>query len=181
MALDAKQVLVIATGLQVVVVHQAFAVANMGIVELVMLIVELDANEVFAIVVGPPVGLRLILLRKHSLNQAASNCASKSFYMHDAFLQGLNSYTSFGTTGTSDESKQKIAAFFAHVSHETGLLWFWMNNCHSIITSGQGFGATIRAINGAIECNGGIQQLCKIVSNIMRTTAANLMCHLVAT
>ena len=32
--------------------------------------------------------------------------------------------------------------------------WFWMNNVHSIITSGQGFGATIRAINGNLECNG---------------------------
>ncbi|KAF5198879.1 Endochitinase ep3 [Thalictrum thalictroides] len=32
-------------------------------------------------------------------------------------------------------------------------LWFWMNNVHSSITSGQGFGSTIRAINGG-ECNG---------------------------
>ena len=32
-------------------------------------------------------------------------------------------------------------------------LWFWMNNVHSVVN--QGFGATIRAINGAIECNGG--------------------------
>jgi chitinase len=31
--------------------------------------------------------------------------------------------------------------------------WFWMNNVHSIITSGQGFGPTIRAIN-SIECDG---------------------------
>ena len=30
--------------------------------------------------------------------------------------------------------------------------WFWMNNVHSVI--GQGFGATIRAINGK-ECSGG--------------------------
>ncbi|KAD7477695.1 hypothetical protein E3N88_00831 [Mikania micrantha] len=30
--------------------------------------------------------------------------------------------------------------------------WFWMNNVHSVI--GQGFGATIRAING-MECDGG--------------------------
>ncbi|WOL14538.1 chitinase 6 [Canna indica] len=29
-----------------------------------------------------------------------------------------------------------------------------MNNCHSLITSDQGFGATIRAINGALECDG---------------------------
>ncbi|XP_075478194.1 endochitinase At2g43590-like [Primulina tabacum] len=39
------------------------------------------------------------------------------------------------------------------ISFKTAL-WFWMNNCHNAITSGQGFGATIRAING-MECNGG--------------------------
>ncbi|PIA65654.1 hypothetical protein AQUCO_00100868v1 [Aquilegia coerulea] len=33
-------------------------------------------------------------------------------------------------------------------------LWYWMNKVHSIITSGQGFGPTIRAINGALECDG---------------------------
>ncbi|XP_068647782.1 endochitinase EP3-like [Aristolochia californica] len=32
-------------------------------------------------------------------------------------------------------------------------LWFWMNNVHAAITSGRGFGATIRAIN-SIECRG---------------------------
>ncbi|KAJ4954550.1 hypothetical protein NE237_011333 [Protea cynaroides] len=161
------------------------------------------------------------------ISQAASSCAGKSFYTRDAFLQALESYTSFGTTGTTDDSKREIAAFFAHVTHGTdhfcyieeingssmnycdatntqypcvagkgyygrgplqlawnynygaagksigfdGLqypetvandvvisfkasLWFWMNYCHSIITSGKGFGATIQAINGANECNG---------------------------
>lgn len=39
------------------------------------------------------------------------------------------------------------------VSFKTAL-WYWMNNVHSVITSGQGFGATIRAINGALECDG---------------------------
>ncbi|THU66769.1 hypothetical protein C4D60_Mb05t17710 [Musa balbisiana] len=38
-------------------------------------------------------------------------------------------------------------------------LWFWMNNCHSAITSGQGFGATIRAINGNLECDGNNTEL----------------------
>ncbi|KAF2321974.1 hypothetical protein GH714_005024 [Hevea brasiliensis] len=38
------------------------------------------------------------------------------------------------------------------VSFKTAL-WFWMNNVRPVVT--QGFGATIRAINGAIECNGG--------------------------
>ncbi|XP_074283910.1 acidic endochitinase SP2-like [Silene latifolia] len=31
-------------------------------------------------------------------------------------------------------------------------LWFWMTNVHSVLN--QGFGASIRAINGALECNG---------------------------
>ncbi|XP_059075356.1 chitinase 6-like [Cryptomeria japonica] len=44
----------------------------------------------------------------------------------------------------------------AAISFKTAV-WFWMkqSNCHSAITSGQGFGATIQAVNGAIECNGG--------------------------
>ncbi|KAK1294164.1 Chitinase 6 [Acorus calamus] len=162
------------------------------------------------------------------IGQADSSCAGKNFYTRDAFLTAAGSYPAFGTTGTSDDFKREIAAFFAHVTHETGhfcyieeingasndycdktntqypcvpgknyygrgpiqiswnynygpagesigfdglgspetvandviisfktAFWYWMNNVHSIITSGQGFGATIRAINGAIECNGG--------------------------
>ncbi|GFQ00726.1 chitinase 5 [Phtheirospermum japonicum] len=160
-------------------------------------------------------------------NQAAPNCAGRGFYTRSAFLQALGSYPRFGTAGSSDDSKREIAAFFAHVTHETGrmcyieeingaskdycdennrqypcapnkgyygrgplqlswnynygaagqsigfdglnnpdivardrvtsfktALWFWMNNCHDLITRGRGFGATIRAINGALECNG---------------------------
>ncbi|KAL7106316.1 hypothetical protein ACP275_07G104800 [Erythranthe tilingii] len=133
----------------------------------------------------------------------------------------------FGTAGSADDSRREIAAFFAHVTHETGhmcsrvetggqsrnycdssntqypcapnkgyygrgplqlswnynygpagqsigfdglnnpeivasdpvisfktALWFWMRTCHGPITTGQGFGATIRAINGNLECNG---------------------------
>ncbi|KAL3724320.1 hypothetical protein ACJRO7_029483 [Eucalyptus globulus] len=41
----------------------------------------------------------------------------------------------------------------AVVSFKTAF-WFWMNNVHSVITSGQGFGTTIRAING-MECGSG--------------------------
>jgi chitinase len=32
-------------------------------------------------------------------------------------------------------------------------LWYWMTNVHRVMP--QGFGATIRAINGADECHGG--------------------------
>ncbi|KAG6726843.1 hypothetical protein I3842_02G100500 [Carya illinoinensis] len=37
------------------------------------------------------------------------------------------------------------------ISFKTAL-WFWMTNVHQVLN--QGFGATIRAINGAIECDG---------------------------
>ncbi|KAF8402323.1 hypothetical protein HHK36_013277 [Tetracentron sinense] len=160
------------------------------------------------------------------INQADASCAGKRFYSRASFLQAINSYSPFGTVGTSDNSKREIAAFFAHVTDLTGgfchietingrdccdknytqypcavgkkycgrgpiqlswnynygpagssigfdglnapetvatnnvvsfksALWFWMNNVHSIMTSGQGFGATIRALNDGIECNGG--------------------------
>ncbi|XP_065867082.1 endochitinase PR4-like [Euphorbia lathyris] len=160
------------------------------------------------------------------INQAGAECAGKSFYTRDAFLNALNSYGQFGKVGSADDSKREIAAFFAHVTHETGhfcfieeingatqdycdetrtdypcvagklyfgrgplqltwnynygaagkdnnfdglnapetvandavvsfktALWYWMVNVRPVVT--QGFGATIRAINGAIECNGG--------------------------
>lgn len=161
------------------------------------------------------------------MNQADSTCPGINFYSHGAFLDALKLYPQFGQEGTLDSSKREIAAFFAHVTHETGYfcnieevdgqskdycvpgserypcvsgkqyygrgplqlswninygatgksigfdglnapetvaedpvvsfktaLWFWMNNVHSMITSGEGFGATIRALNAALECNG---------------------------
>ncbi|WVZ86655.1 LOW QUALITY PROTEIN: hypothetical protein U9M48_033406 [Paspalum notatum var. saurae] len=47
-----------------------------------------------------------------------------------------------------------IVAQDAVISFKTAL-WFWMNNVHQVVP--QGFGATIRAINGALECNGNNQ------------------------
>ncbi|KAK4487519.1 hypothetical protein RD792_005835 [Penstemon davidsonii] len=162
------------------------------------------------------------------VDQATGSCPGKGFYTRETFLDALGSYPEFGTIGSTDDSKREIAAFFAHVTHETGhmcyieeingtmreycdktnsqypcvsgkgyygrgpiqlswnfnygpagssigfdglsnpeivatnstisfstALWFWMNYCHDAFTSGQGFGATIRAINGELECNGG--------------------------
>ncbi|KAJ8774821.1 hypothetical protein K2173_017267 [Erythroxylum novogranatense] len=159
------------------------------------------------------------------IDQAAASCAGKSFYSRDRFLEALKSYERFGRVGSVDDSKREIAAFFAHVTHETGhfcyieeidgpskdycdegntqypcnpskgyygrgpiqlswnfnygpagesigfdglnspetvatdpvisfktALWFWMNNVHPVL--GQGFGVTIRAINGRLECDG---------------------------
>ncbi|XP_038691274.1 endochitinase EP3-like [Tripterygium wilfordii] len=54
------------------------------------------------------------------INQAAASCPGKSFYTRDAFLNALNAFSGFGKIGSTDDSKREIAAFFAHVTHETG-------------------------------------------------------------
>ncbi|PKA55936.1 Chitinase 5 [Apostasia shenzhenica] len=160
------------------------------------------------------------------IGQAAASCEGKGFYTRQAFLNAAAKYSGFGQDATADDSKREIAAFFAHVAHETGnlcyieeidksnaycddsyrqypcspgkkyygrgplqlswnynygpagadigfdglnspetvandptvsfkaALWYWMNRgVHSALSSG--FGATIRAINGAVECDGG--------------------------
>ncbi|MQL73633.1 hypothetical protein Taro_005980, partial [Colocasia esculenta] len=159
------------------------------------------------------------------IGQSDAGCVGRRFYSRSAFLEALGSYPRFGRVGSADDSRREIAAFFAHVTHETGhfcyieeiggasrdycdrsntqypcvpgkgyygrgpiqlswnynygaagrsigfdglrtpervaqdavisfktALWFWMNNVRPVI--GQGFGATIRAVNGG-ECNGG--------------------------
>ncbi|CAA0836166.1 homolog of carrot EP3-3 chitinase [Striga hermonthica] len=54
------------------------------------------------------------------ISQARSDCPGRGFYTLSAFRQAVGSYPEFGTTGTADDSKREIAAFFAHVTHETG-------------------------------------------------------------
>ena len=54
------------------------------------------------------------------INQAGASCAGKNFYTRAAFLDALNSFNQFGKIGSADDSKREIAAFFAHVTHETG-------------------------------------------------------------
>ena len=64
----------------------------------------------------------------------------------------------YGAAGSSigfnGLNNPEIVAEDPVISFKTAF-WFWMNNVHSLIVSGQGFGATIRAINGALECDGG--------------------------
>ncbi|RZC47635.1 hypothetical protein C5167_040583 [Papaver somniferum] len=156
--------------------------------------------------------------------QAGTGCEGKRFYKRSTFLAAARANPKFGHAGSVTKSKREIAAFFAHVTHETGhfcyireiargkycqsstqypcapgkdyygrgpiqltwnynygacgkaisvnllknpdlvatsatisfkaAFWFWMNNVHSVITSGGGFGRTIRKINGG-ECGGG--------------------------
>ncbi|KAI7726070.1 hypothetical protein M8C21_021771 [Ambrosia artemisiifolia] len=159
------------------------------------------------------------------VDQSDASCEGRGFYSRATFLEALQNYPQFGRVGSEEDSRREIAAFFAHVTHETGhfcyineingpsrdycdetstqypcnpskgyfgrgpiqlswnfnygpagrsigfdglnnpeivatnpvisfrtALWYWMNNVHPVI--GQGFGATIRAINGALECDG---------------------------
>nr|ACY06324.1 class IV chitinase 4-5 [Pseudotsuga menziesii] len=72
----------------------------------------------------------------------------------------------------------------APISFKTAV-WFWMknSNCHSAITGGQGFGATIKAINSG-ECNGGnsgevssrVNYYNKICSQLGVDPGANVSC-----
>ncbi|XP_044970266.1 chitinase 5-like [Hordeum vulgare subsp. vulgare] len=158
----------------------------------------------------------------------ADGCPGKSFYTRQSFLDGAQANPDFGKGSTSDDGKREIAAFFAHVTQETGHMcyieeidgpskpaseycntnypqwpcsqgkgyygrgplqltwnynygaageklkfngldnpeavaqdpaltfqaafWFWMTNVHQVLP--QGFGATTRAINGYVECDG---------------------------
>ena len=53
-------------------------------------------------------------------NQAPGSCEGKSFYTRSAFLSAVNSYPGFAHGGSETQGKREIAAFFAHVTHETG-------------------------------------------------------------
>ena len=53
-------------------------------------------------------------------NQAPNWCEGKNFYTRSAFLNAVNAYPGFAHGGNEVERKGEIAAFFAHVTHETG-------------------------------------------------------------
>jgi hypothetical protein len=70
-------------------------------------------------------------------------------------------YCAAGTAlGLDLRGNPDLVAQDSTVAWETGL-WFWMTQAgagtmtpHSGITGGQGFGSTIRSINGSVECDG---------------------------
>ncbi|KAK4425109.1 Endochitinase A [Sesamum alatum] len=53
-------------------------------------------------------------------NQAGGGYLERGFYTGAVFLEAACAYPRFGTTGSADDSKRKIAALFAHVTHEIG-------------------------------------------------------------
>nr|BAC56863.1 chitinase [Dioscorea oppositifolia] len=57
-------------------------------------------------------------------SQAAANCSGKGFYTLSAFLEAVSAYPGFGTKCTDEDRKREIAAYFAHVTHETGHLCY---------------------------------------------------------
>lgn len=58
-------------------------------------------------------------------NQASSKCEGKEFYTRSVFLEALKYYSKFATVGFSDDdNKREIAAFFAHITHETGQMCY---------------------------------------------------------
>ncbi|KAI3973731.1 hypothetical protein MKX01_031151 [Papaver californicum] len=52
------------------------------------------------------------------ISKAVGRCFGKDFYSRGAFLDALKSYPQFGKGGSYQ--KQEVAAFFAHLTHETG-------------------------------------------------------------
>jgi len=51
---------------------------------------------------------------------AGSWCEGIGFYTRSAFLKAVAAYPGFAHGGSEVEGKREIAAFFAHVTHETG-------------------------------------------------------------
>jgi len=53
-------------------------------------------------------------------SHAGSWCEGIGFYTRSAFLEDVAAYPGFAHGGSEVEGKREIAAFFAHVTHETG-------------------------------------------------------------
>ena len=57
-------------------------------------------------------------------SHGGSWCEGIGFYTRSAFLKAVAAYPGFAHGGSEVERKREIAAFFAHVTHETGRkLW----------------------------------------------------------
>ena len=53
-------------------------------------------------------------------SQAGNGCEGKNFYTRSAFVSAADAFPAFAHGGTEAEGKREIAAFFAHVTYETG-------------------------------------------------------------
>ena len=48
--------------------------------------------------------------------------AANGVYTYPMFIEAANAFNGFGTTGTDHTRRHELAAFFAHVAHETGCM-----------------------------------------------------------
>ncbi|KAL6511973.1 hypothetical protein OROGR_021570 [Orobanche gracilis] len=95
----------------------------MATLQIVAIIAAATTGNVVVVVQGVEVGNFVTpAFFNGIINQAAATCPGKTFYTRDSFFAALRSYPQFGKTGVADNSKREIAAFFAHVTHETGFL-----------------------------------------------------------
>ncbi|GLJ14000.1 hypothetical protein SUGI_0223830 [Cryptomeria japonica] len=53
-------------------------------------------------------------------NSIVGGCEGNGFYNYDSFINAANAFNRFGTSGSSDDNKREVAAFFANAAHETG-------------------------------------------------------------
>ena len=95
---------------------------GMGLMMLMLgIICSVLNNEVRAVKVGSVVTPGFF---NSIISQADSSCKGKSFYSRAAFLSAAKTFPKFGS-GTNLAAKREIAAFFAHVTHETGRKSFY--------------------------------------------------------
>lgn len=52
-------------------------------------------------------------------NRDNSLCPAQGFYTYDALVAAVNSFPAFGTSGSDEQMKRELAAFFGQVSHDT--------------------------------------------------------------
>ncbi|CAN1770023.1 Chitinase 4 [Linum perenne] len=58
------------------------------------------------------------------LDQTSPSCKGRSFYTRKSFLTAAKSYHHFAKLASVNDSKREIAAFFAHVTHQTAHLCY---------------------------------------------------------
>ncbi|CAN0926545.1 Chitinase 4 [Linum grandiflorum] len=58
------------------------------------------------------------------MDQTSSSCKGRAFYTRQSFLTAARSYHHFAKLASVDDSKREIAAFLAHVTHQTGHLCY---------------------------------------------------------
>jgi hypothetical protein len=61
-----------------------------------------------------------LVLERHQVPRRDTWCEGIGFYTLGAFLEAAGAHPGFARDGSEADGKREIAAFFAHVTHETG-------------------------------------------------------------